>query len=463
MSATLAQTPLRPRDELSASSDRRPVDVAIVGGGLAGLTAATVAARAGRSVTLYEKASSPGGRAVTRDVDGFLFNVGPHAVYRAGTGVRVLRDLGLEPDGGVVTTDRAFALREGRLHALPAGLKTLVTTSLLGVRGKLELAHTLAGLYALDPASLDSITVEEWLAHRFSQPDLRALVATLLRVATYADAPSTMSAGAALRQFQAARDSVLYVHGGWQTIVNSLRAAALSAGARIVTGARVVGMESDTAVRAVRLADRTVQPVAAVVLAVSPAEASALVAGGEHAPLRRRAETAVPVRAATLDVGLRRLPNPAVQVVLGVDRPVYLSAHSIWARLAPAGGAVVHVMKYLGDSPRDAAGVEAELEALLDRAQPGWRDVVAVRRFLPDLTVSGALATVAESDAVGRQGPTVPGIDGLFVAGDWVTAGGMLADAALTSGDAAARAAIAAASGATVATRSTVPRDAYVG
>ena len=189
-------------DQLRA---RRPVDLAIVGGGLAGLTAAVVAARAWRSVILYERASSPGGRAVTREIDGFRFNVGPHAIYRAGAGIRVLRDLGLEPAGGVVTVDQAFGLRDGRLHALPAGLKTLLTTSLLGVRGKLELARKLAGLYTVDPSSLEGMTVEEWLTDRFISPDVRDLVGALVRVGTYADAPSTQSAGAALRRFQAAR------------------------------------------------------------------------------------------------------------------------------------------------------------------------------------------------------------------------------------------------------------------
>ncbi len=61
----------------TAASANPPVDVAIVGGGPAGLTAAVVAARAGRSVVLYEKASAPGGRAVTREIDGYRFNVGP--------------------------------------------------------------------------------------------------------------------------------------------------------------------------------------------------------------------------------------------------------------------------------------------------------------------------------------------------------------------------------------------------
>ena len=50
-------------------------DAVIVGGGLAGLTVAALLARAGRSVTLFEKASHLGGRAITTDQYGFLFNL----------------------------------------------------------------------------------------------------------------------------------------------------------------------------------------------------------------------------------------------------------------------------------------------------------------------------------------------------------------------------------------------------
>jgi phytoene dehydrogenase-like protein len=70
------------------------VDVAIVGGGLAGLTAATYLARAGKSVTLFEKAASLGGRAATSNHDGYLFNRGIHALYTGGATEEVLKDLG---------------------------------------------------------------------------------------------------------------------------------------------------------------------------------------------------------------------------------------------------------------------------------------------------------------------------------------------------------------------------------
>src|SRR5687767_7321829 len=66
----------------------------VIGGGLAGLTAATLLARSGRSVTLHEK-SQLGGRARTQDEHGALFNQGPHALYRGGRAMQVLKQLGI--------------------------------------------------------------------------------------------------------------------------------------------------------------------------------------------------------------------------------------------------------------------------------------------------------------------------------------------------------------------------------
>ena len=58
---------------------------------MAGLTAACYLARAGVGVTLFEKAPYLGGRAATREFDGFLFNLGGHALYTGGAASRRLR------------------------------------------------------------------------------------------------------------------------------------------------------------------------------------------------------------------------------------------------------------------------------------------------------------------------------------------------------------------------------------
>src|SRR5262245_25239739 len=71
----------------------RDMTVAIVGGGLAGLTAAALLAKQGQSVSVFEQAGYLGGRAETQTTAGFHFNLGPHALYRGGWAARVLKEL----------------------------------------------------------------------------------------------------------------------------------------------------------------------------------------------------------------------------------------------------------------------------------------------------------------------------------------------------------------------------------
>jgi phytoene dehydrogenase-like protein len=146
-----------------------------------------------------------------------------------------------------------------------------------------------------------------------------------------------------------------------------------------------------------------------------------------------------PVSAACLDVGLRKLPHPKRLFALGIDEPLYFSVHSAWAQLAPKGGALIHLLKYKRDLRGSAEQDEQELEALLDRMQPGWREVLVHKRFLPDMTVSNALPL----PNIARPSPVTP-LRGLYIAGDWVGDQGVLSDAALASARAAAKAILAA-------------------
>ena len=79
-----------------------------------------------------------------------------------------------------------------------------------------------------------------------------------------------------------------------------------------------------------------------------------------------------------------------------------------------------------------------ELEELLDLVQPGWRDVLVERRFLPNMVTVSALPTAAQGGLSGRPGPEVPGISNLYLAGDWVGPEGWLSDASRVSAKRAA-------------------------
>lgn len=420
-------------------------DVIVVGGGLAGLAAGATAAGAGRRVTVLEGAGGPGGRARTLRRSEFLFNLGPHALFRAGAGAAVLKELGVPWSGRVPPTSGGYAVRGGRLHTLPTGPVSLLTTGLLGLADRLELARFLAALPGLDTASLASSTVDAWIARCRFGPRVAELLRALVRLTTYGGDPSIQSAGAALDQLRlGARAGVAYLDGGWQTLVDGLVAALRRRGGEVRVRSRVERVEPAAGGGwSVWTRDGCRLRAPAVILAGGPGVASRL-ASPRLSWLEERAAEAVPVRAACLDVGLRRLPRARGLFALGIDRPEYLSVHSATARLAPEGAALVHVARYLGseDAPADT---EAGLERLIDAVQPGWRDEVVVRRFVPDLTVSGALATARQGGLAGRPGVSVPGAPGLYLAGDWVGRVGLLADASLASGREAARAALASA------------------
>jgi phytoene dehydrogenase-like protein len=414
--------------------------IAVVGGGLAGLAAATYLARAGRHVTVYEKARTVGGRAVTTVLGGYRFNLGPHALYVAGEGRAVLEELGVSVRGGRPPASGAFAIRGGCLETLPAGPMSLLATGLLSLAGKIEVARILAVLPKMDPVSLRGQTVAGWLLRTSSRGEVRDLLAALVRVATYANDPARQGAESAIAQLQRAlRSSVLYLDGGWQSIVDALRERAEKAGVRIETDAPVRRVVAGGTVRAVLLADGRERETDAVVATGSPAQVAALVPEAES--LRRAAARAIPVRAACLDVALDRVPRPQSRFALGIDTPLYVSLHSAVARLAPEGGGVIHAAKYLtmseaGHRP-DVA--RRELELALDLVQPGWQSAVVHERFLPDMVVSNALTTTAV-----RPQPAVPEVPGLFLAGDWVGSEGLLADASLASARSAGRAVLSA-------------------
>ncbi len=412
--------------------------VVVVGGGLAGLAAAAFAARAGARVTLLERLSELGGRGRTREERGFHFNLGPHALYLGGHAAGVLRELGVSPRGGRVSVSGALGRWKGRLHALPAGTVSLVATGLLGVAEKLEIARFLGALAGRDWSALDAEPLGEALERELRHPRSRALVHALVRMSTYCHAPDAISAGAALTQLAASQRGVLYLDGGWRSLVAELRESALCAGVEIRAGETVRALDHDAQVRAVVLADGSRVPASSVVLTGGPREVSELVDAGHHPELERHAKGTVPVRAACLDVALARLPEPKRLFALGIDEATYVSVHSAYAALAPEGSALIQAARYLRpDEAPERAALEAELEGLVDALQPGWRAQLVSKKLLRELVVAHDVPRASAGGLLGRPDGAVRGIAGLFLAGDWIGPHGLLSDASLASGRAA--------------------------
>jgi phytoene dehydrogenase-like protein len=409
-------------------------DLIVIGGGLAGLSAAAWCAREGLRVVLLERSGRLGGRARTEVRAGFAHNLGGHALYVGAQAHRGLRDLGVAFTGAPPPAG-LLGLSGGRLHRFPAGFFSMLATDLFGFGAKVEAARALMKLTRTEPEPLRDVPWGEWLEELAPREEVRAAIDAVARVTTYTNAPGIASAGATVAQIRrGASAGVLYLDGGWQTLVDGIERAAVTAGVRIVRDAAAASVvragSSPRDPGTLRVTVATGEDVAgrAVLLATGPATARTLL-GNESI-----GAGLIPTHAACLDLGLSALPYPDRLVAFGLDAPTYFSVHSASAALA-SRGALIHLMKYLppGDGGDDTRA-ERELEAVADHVQPGWRGHLVTRRFLPRLVSSnGLVAARARRPAVDATG-----VPGAYLAGDWVGDEGMLADAAMASARAAA-------------------------
>jgi phytoene dehydrogenase-like protein len=408
-------------------------DVVIIGGGLAGLTTAALLARSGKSVTLFEQSSSEiGGRARTSIQDGFYFNQGPHALFVADVGSKLLKELGIQYTGGIPNT--SFEIKDAQKFRLLMNVSSNSTTQASeSILGK---AFALLSdlLKKADFTELDSVSVQEWVERNFHDADSISLMNALMRLTTYANDPVIQGVGSALHQFHVYNQGgVMYLDRGWQTLVDGLVAAAKDAKVRIVMGKKATKLQKSDSSWLVKLSDHSQVSARVLVIATGPHEADALFHDGEKPEaLSNAVKEAKPIRMACLDVALRSLPQKDALFALGIDSPLYFSVHSASAELAPPNGALIHVAKYLGTSikpnPRED---EKELEELIDVMQPGWREMLVKKRPLPNMVVSNAIVTAATGGLAGR--PDVRIADNLYIVGDWVGKEGLLSNASFAS------------------------------
>lgn len=118
------------------------VDVAVIGGGVSGLTTAFALARRGHRVVVLERQVRTGGNALSERCEGFLIEHGPSSLNAASAEVAAYaRDLGLD-HGRCELGDgvrRRYLEREGRLHGIPVHAMGFMISDYLSLGARLRL------------------------------------------------------------------------------------------------------------------------------------------------------------------------------------------------------------------------------------------------------------------------------------------------------------------------------------
>ncbi|HEX3815353.1 MAG TPA: hydroxysqualene dehydroxylase HpnE [Mycobacteriales bacterium] len=446
--------------------------VCVIGGGLAGLSAAVELVDGGASVTLLEARPRFGGATFSFSRDGLTVDNGQHVFMRCCTAYRdFLRRIGTAD--GVRVQDRLSVpiltpggeLRRLERSDLPAPLHlagSVASYPLLTSMQKLQAARALAALRRLDPANpaLDAESFGGWLRrHGQSSAAIEALWA-LISVPTLNVKPDDCSLGLAVMVF---RTGLLDRNDAADLAIPTLPLSALhvdpavaaleSAGAVVRRSCKVLAVQRDRAEGRLTVCTRDgIVPADAVVVAVPQDVVGGLLPEG------------------TLTTRVDRLGfSPIVNLHVHYDRPVtslpFATAHGspvgwVFDRTATAshGGEPVSG-QYLTVSLSAADQELGEpVSQLRDRFLPALADLfpaarrATVQRFFVTREPHATFRASPGSGSlrVGEQTNTT----GVFIAGSWTDTGWPATmEGAVRSGVRAARRALATLD----ATRTTTP------
>ena len=417
----------------------------VVGGGLAGLSAALRAARAGMRVTLLERRPFLGGRAYsfTHGPTGDVLDNGPHAFMGAYTSwLEFSRDIGasdaiaFQPRLHVPMAHAVDGTSAVAAPAAPGALQAPMGLLRYGLLSRADRWRLLAGavrLVARPPSVLDGTTVACALADAGQSAVIRRRFWDPLVMATLNEVPERAAArplAAVLRRgflsgARAARFGFARVPLG-EALARPARIAIERAGGLVRTGATVAALEVENdRVSGVVLRDGWRLAADAVVLALPLAALLPVL------PPAMRAERGF-TNLATATT------SPIVSVHLWLDRNLPVGAPEAGA---PFVGLLETTTQWLFDGGSSVSG--GRRVATVTSGARAWDDVADdvivsqvltdVRRTLPAFANVGCLrshvvrerhATLSITPEVDRLRPAqATSLPNLVLAGDWVQTG----------------------------------------
>ncbi|WP_223588819.1 phytoene desaturase family protein [Neobacillus bataviensis] len=412
-------------------------DIVIVGGGLAGYVAANYLAKTNLSILILEKGKNTGGRAKTNRINQQFLNLGPHALYKKGKAKSILEELKINLNGKPPILG-GILIENNIEYAAPFSPLELFTTNLLNRKERMEWVSVLLKLMSANPKKLAEQTFQQWVQQTARSKIVKSLLYSLGRLATYCHAPEMVSAKVMVSNMKNAMGGVLYLDGGWQTIIDQLHNKAILSGVQIQSHTRVkqIAPAPQNQFKLVLSNDKEILG-KYVICTSGPHELHEMLVENLNLDQNNFLAQITPIRGATLDVALTQLPNPKQLFAMGITDPLYYSVHSNYARLSDDNkSAVLHVFKYLHpDDQIDGTSIKDELEQFLDKLQPGWQQYVISSRFIPNITVNQRLPQIGDELKLQRSKTAIPG---LYIAGDWASPDSILADGAVSSGKQAA-------------------------
>jgi protoporphyrinogen oxidase len=227
--------------------------LAVVGGGITGLTAAYTLLRQGVDVTLFEVQPSIGGLSATHDFGPFRWDRFYHCILTSDEWLLALiDDLGLSPRLQWRKTEVGFYSRDA-LHRM-TGPGDLLRFPCLSVLSKIRFGlGILYAAYLCNGSGLESVPLKEWVIRAFGHTVYREMWEPLLRC-KLGELQSEASAAflwSTIRRLYSTRDKGIqkreqlgYIEGGYRVVLDRLVEEVRALGGRIYLGVKLNHIEA---------------------------------------------------------------------------------------------------------------------------------------------------------------------------------------------------------------------------
>ena len=411
--------------------------VVIVGGGLAGLSAAARLAYNGYQVKVLEKAPKLGGRAITIPLKGFNFNFGAHAIYARDRSIlkKFESELGLQIDWKNFSPSKAFYDLGSSTTPMPATLAGLFRTKILDAENKLRFTYeVLKTLTSLERGE-EGVPIGQYLQKE--SPPTRDLLLTLASSNFFTNEPEKIPSPLFFQYYKrlfSTQYAVSYIGGGWQSIVDRFADIIEQNEGQIISREKATKVEFEGEKIKQVHGKETIYTADYFIFCIPPKELTQLFSQTPFEKIFAVYANYQPTQVIVYDIGLKeRIQTPFTYIYHKGER-IFITDISYYdSTCTPEGGQLLQAIAYLN---QDEVGNKeiidkkvSDIETVYDKHYPGWRDRLVTKRL-------SKRAIVQEIKCIDDQ-QLMPvkfyGLPNAYFAGDWCQGQGQLSELSFSS------------------------------
>lgn len=425
--------------------------VAIIGGGLAGLTAAAyLSEQPGVEGVLFERSPQLGGRAFTYEKSGFTLNYGAHAIYGLDrhTIGKLERELNLSFSSNQVDKRKVMYDKNDQVTPAPLDFANLLKTDLLSSKEKVRFVGEITAIIAHIHKLKHYPTLGDYLAESDASEEVKELWEHLV-CSNFFIAPEDARKvpGPVISEYYnnlfLSQKPVNYILGSWAVITNQLRDKLEGSGrweVAIQEGVEELRYENRKYILRTKKREEAFDK---VVFAMPVQQVVKLLKGTAWEPFMAPYEGNTSTEVMVYDIGLERVVARPFSYISDMTHKMFITDVSATdSTLTPEGGQLLQAVAYIRDDGFDGEDErkayldqrQKQMEALFDKHYPGWRDAVVVKRMSKKAMVQ-SVKNVAGNKLLPVRVESCP----FYFCGDGCVGKGELAERAFSSAREAAR------------------------